>query len=295
MIEIFYKASALKTILLTLIALIAFAGNSVLCRLALYDDVIDPVSFTSLRLLSGIIFLFLLFSLQSRDKIYLKGGSWTSSFYLFIYALSFSFAYISLDTGTGALILFAFVQVTMIITGLVKGQRLIFLEWLGLCLAFIGLTLLLLPGASAPPLLGFTLMAISGIAWGFYTLAGQGSQNPLNQTLNNFVKTLPFVLVLCSLAYEHIQLSEKGIILAVVSGALTSGLGYAIWYAALKNLSITNAAIIQLSVPIISAFGGVIFLDEIISKRLIICSILVLGGVLLVIVGKRYMYVLRKT
>jgi drug/metabolite transporter (DMT)-like permease len=295
----------LKTISLTFIALLAFAGNSVLCRLALNDDVIDAASFTSIRLSSGIIFLLLLVIIKNRQstdlqsidlkKIDLKVGSWLSSLFLFVYALAFSYAYLTLDTGTGALILFGSVQVTMIVFGLIKGKRLIWLEWLGLFISFMGLIVLLMPGASAPSLIGFLLMALSGIAWGFYTLAGQSSKDSLNETANNFLRTLPFIILLTLFTFDQVQLSKQGILLAVTSGAITSGLGYAIWYSALKELTITHAAIIQLTVPIIATFGGVIFSNEVISIRLISSSILVLGGVLLVISGKYYVDVFKRS
>jgi drug/metabolite transporter (DMT)-like permease len=277
-----------KIILLTILALLAFAGNSVLCRLALNDDVIDATSFTSIRLLSGVIFLLLLVAIRARKSISIKNGSWLSAFFLFLYAVAFSYAYISLDTGVGALILFGSVQVTMIAVGLVRGQSLLLVEWLGLLVAFSGLFVLLLPGASAPSFTGFILMAISGIAWGFYTLAGKGSQTPLVDTANNFLRTLPFVVLLTVLAFDHVQISDQGIVLAIVSGTVTSGLGYAIWYSALRGLTVTQAAIIQLAVPIIAAIGGVIFSNEVITAKLLSASILVLGGVLVVIAGKHY-------
>ncbi|MCG6202313.1 DMT family transporter [Psychromonas antarctica] len=278
----------LKTILLTALALLAFAGNSVLCRLALYDGVIDAASFTSIRLLSGIVFLLFLVAMRTKGKINLRSGSWLSAFFLFLYAIAFSYSYISVDTGTGALILFASVQGTMIVYGLLKGQRLLCLEWVGLFAALLGLFVLLMPGASAPSLMGFALMSISGIAWGGYTLAGKGSKTPLLDTTNNFLRTLPFIVLLTILTLQQVQISNQGLMLAIVSGAVTSGLGYAIWYSALARLTVTQAATIQLTVPIIATFGGVLFSNEMITIKLIISSILVLGGVLVVTLGKRY-------
>lgn len=287
----------LKTILLTAFALLAFAGNSVLCRLALSDNIIDASSFTSIRLFSGTLFLLLLVTINSaknnssqstQKSINIKKGNWLSALFLFTYAAAFSYAYISLDTGTGALILFGTVQVTMIVSDIIKGKKLILIEWLGLLIAFLGLIILLLPSATAPSLTGFSLMAMSGIAWGFYTLAGRGSKTPLIDTANNFLKTLPFIGLLMLLTLANTQLSNQGIILAIVSGTITSGLGYAIWYAALAGLTVTNAAIIQLSVPIIAALGGVIFSNETINIELITSSLLVLGGVFIVIMGKRF-------
>ncbi len=282
-----------KTILLTVLALLAFAGNSVLCRLALNDNIIDAASFTSIRLFSGAIFLLLLISInvhKSPQKIInIKAGSWLSALFLFIYAGAFSYAYISLDTGTGALILFGSVQVTMILSDIFKGKKLLLAEWLGLIIAFIGLIILLMPSASAPSLAGFLLMAISGIAWGFYTLAGRGSKTPLVDTTNNFLRTLPFIGLLMLLTLSDIELSNQGILLAIISGTVTSGLGYAIWYSALSGLTVKHAAIIQLSVPVIAAIGGVIFSNETINIELITSSFLVLGGVLTVIMGKQSM------
>ncbi|WP_299880830.1 DMT family transporter [uncultured Cocleimonas sp.] len=279
----------MKTILLTVLALIAFAGNSVLCRLALNDDVIDAASFTSIRLLSGIIFLLILVAIRTKGEVNLKNGNWLSAVLLFLYAIAFSYSYISLDTGIGALILFGTVQVTMIMAGFLKGHRLTLIEWLGLFIAFSGLIVLLMPGASAPSLLGFGLMVISGIAWALYTLAGKGAKNPLLDTANNFLRTLPFVLLLTVLTFNNAQISNQGIFLAILSGSVTSGLGYAIWYSALAGLHVTQAAIIQLTVPIIAAIGGLLFSNEVITSKLIISSMLVLGGVLLVIVGKKKM------
>ncbi len=289
----------LKIPLLTFVALLAFAGNSVLCRLALNDNVIDAASFTSIRLFSGILFLLFLVAISTRKRIDVKTGSWLSAFWLFLYALTFSYAYITLDTGTGALILFGTVQVTMIVFGFLKGQKLLLVEWIGLSIAFLGLIILLLPGASAPSFTGFVLMVLSGIGWGFYTLAGKGSKTPLVDTANNFLRTLPFIIAFIALmiflAPDNFQLSNQGILLAIISGAVTSGLGYAIWYTALSGLSGTQASIVQLAVPIIAAFGGVIFSKEVITQQLISSSVLVLGGVLIVIVGKKYLEKLNDT
>jgi drug/metabolite transporter (DMT)-like permease len=277
-----------KTLSLTVLALLAFAGNSVLCRLALNDDVIDAASFTSIRLFSGIIFLLFIVLIKTKKRINIKDGSWLSSFLLFLYAITFSYAYISLDTGTGALILFGSVQITMIVFSLIKGRRFLLVEWLGLFFAIVGLVLFLLPGASAPPFSGFALMAIAGLSWGFYTLVGKNSQKPLIDTTNNFLRTLPFIVLISLFSFDSIHLSNQGIMLAIVSGAITSGLGYAIWYSALAGLTVTQAAVVQLTVPIIAAFGGILFSHEIITARLITSSVLVLGGVLVVTMGKKY-------
>jgi drug/metabolite transporter (DMT)-like permease len=284
----------LKLTLLTVLALFAFAGNSVLCRMALTDDVIDAASFTSIRLLSGIVFLLFLVVIKTKEKIGIRSGSWLSSLLLFLYAITFSYAYITLDTGTGALILFGSVQATMIISGLLKGRRLLLIEWTGLLLALLGLLALLMPGATAPSLTGFVLMAASGIAWAFYTLAGKNSKTPLIDTANNFLRTLPFIALTMLLTFSDIQISNKGILLAIASGTIMSGLGYAIWYSVLPSLTLTQAAILQLTVPIIAAVGGVLFSNEVITMQLISSSILVLGGVLVVTVGRQYAEVFAK-
>ena len=277
----------MKNILLTIVALLAFAGNSILCRYALKGDAIDASSFTVIRLFSGVTVLIVLVMFKNRGKLEWRMGSWFSSLFLFIYMITFSFAYISLETGVGALILFGFVQVTMVLVSLTKGDKLRPFEWAGLIIAFSGLTFLLLPSAAAPSLFGFMLMAISGIAWGFYTLAGKGSDNPLTDTANNFLRTIPFVVVLIFLTVDTTKVTPDGIILALISGAITSGLGYAVWYAALAGLSITQASALQLTVPIIAAFGGIIFSSEQITATLLVSSTLVLGGILLVILTKK--------
>lgn len=278
----------LKKIVLTNLALLAFAGNSILCRYALKGEAIDASSFTAIRLVSGTIFLVALVAFRHKFKVNWRSGNWLSALFLFLYAAAFSFSYISLQTGVGALILFGAVQVTMILVSLLKSQRLLLVEWIGLILAFSGLAFLLMPSATAPPITGFLLMAVSGVAWGFYTLAGKGSTNPLVDTASNFLRTVPFVcvLVLVFLSLDTANITRQGLILAIVSGTLTSGLGYAIWYSALDSLSVTQAAILQLTVPIIAAFGGVVFASEAITTELVISSALVLGGVLIVTLGR---------
>lgn len=277
----------MRTTVLTTLALLAFAGNSVLCRLALNSGEIDAASFTSIRLFSGAVFLLILVAIKTRKVIDVKSGSWLSAMFLFAYAITFSYAYISLDTGTGALILFGAVQITMIVSGLIKGNMLSIVEWIGLALAFTGLCILLLPGASSPSLVGFFLMAISGIAWGFYTLAGRDSKSPLIDTTNNFLRTVPLVLLIMFFTIADTEISNRGVVLAVASGALASGLGYAIWYTALAGLTVTKAAVAQLSVPIIAAFGGVIFSSETINTGLIVSSVFILGGIATVVASKK--------
>jgi drug/metabolite transporter (DMT)-like permease len=279
-----------KIIAATVFALLAFASNSVLCRLALGENAIDPSSFTIIRLISGIIILMAVMQLSEKsNNVKLKSkGSWLAASMLFIYAIAFSFGYVSLDTGTGALILFGSVQITMIITSVISGNKLHISEWLGLLIAFSGFVYLIIPDLVTPSLMGFMLMTISGVAWGFYTLLGRTSQSPLSDTVYNFLRTSPFILVLIFFGLNDIHLTYTGIVLAVLSGAIASGLGYFVWYIALKGLSVTQAAVVQLFVPIIAATGGVIFTHELITLRLIESSALVLGGILMVILGRYY-------
>ncbi|MCL4152967.1 UNVERIFIED_CONTAM: hypothetical protein GTU68_059338, partial [Idotea baltica] len=280
-----------KTAFLTTLALIAFAGNSVFNRLALAGGTIDAGSFTALRLLSGVFVLMIILGLSERNPK-TSNGSWRSGLMLFIYAICFSYAYISLETGTGALILFAAVQITMISVGLYFGNKLSAAEWVGVFIAFGGFAYLMLPGASAPSLTGFALMCAAGIAWGLYTLAGKSSTHPLSDTGFNFLRTLPLVLLLAllliasgTISFEVISL--KGAVLAALSGGLASGVGYTIWYMALNGLSAVQAAVLQLLVPIIATIGGVVFASEPVTARFIISTALVLGGILVVILGKR--------
>ena len=278
------KISFSKTLLLTGLALFAFAANSVLCRLALGEQAIDASSFTVVRLFSGVIVLLLILKIFSSDKKSTSYGSWSAALMLFLYAGAFSFAYITLDTGTGALILFGAVQLTMIIAALTKGDRLRMSAWAGVLIAFAGLVYLVLPGVSTPSMIGFLLMTIAGIAWGVYTLMGKRSTFPLADTALNFTRTLPFILILAIFTISYIQLSPKGVILAVMSGALASGVGYTIWYTALGGLSATQAAVVQLLVPVIAATGGVVFISEAITLRLFISAFMILGGVTLVLI-----------
>jgi drug/metabolite transporter (DMT)-like permease len=198
---------------------------------------------------------------------------------LFLYAVTFSFAYISLSAGTGALILFGAVQITMILSGLIAGERPRLLEWLGLLAALGGLVYLVLPGLSAPSPLGSALMALAGIAWGVYSLRGRGIDDPVANTTGNFVRAAPLALIVSLIALSNYSLSPKGALLAVLSGALASGLGYVIWYAALRDLTATRAATVQLAVPVIAAIGGIFFLAEAVTLRLTFASIAILGGV----------------
>lgn len=260
--------------------MIAFAGNSLLCRVALAHTAIDAASFTSIRLLSGAIVLWLI--IQSKGERIGGAGSWTSALALFAYAAGFSFAYVSLAAATGTLLLFGAVQTTMISYGLWKGERLKGLQLAGLMLAVGGLFGLLLPGLSAPPLTASMLMIAAGIAWGIYSLRAKGAANPTQITAGNFVRAVPFAAALSLIMLSRVSLDGYGIMYAVASGGLASGVGYAIWYTALRGLKATSAATVQLSVPVIAAVGGALFLSEAITLRLLIASAAILGGIALI-------------
>ena len=288
----------LKTLLATGFALLAFAGNSVFCRLALGDEAIDAASFTAIRLLSGILVLVIILLLakfiQKKQSSAELGdseakGSWLAGFLLFLYAVTFSYAYISLDTGIGALILFGAVQITMILISILSGNRLHYLEWTGVVIAFSGFVYLVLPSLSTPSMTGFILMTISGVAWGLYTVKGRGCTDPISDTAYNFMRTLPFIVILLVVTIQNANLSQAGAILAVMSGAIASGIGYAVWYFAIRGLSVTQAAAVQLLVPIIAAIGGVLFASEVVSQRLVIASFMVLGGIMLLVLGRAYL------
>jgi drug/metabolite transporter (DMT)-like permease len=276
----------MKIFILTSLALIAFAANSVLCRLALGNNVIDASSFTIIRLLAGAIVLFCIVLFSKGKTSTTSKGNLLSSFMLFLYAITFSFAYLSLDTGTGALILFGAVQITIIIHTLLSGNKLRPLEWLGVITSFLGFIYLISPGVSSPSIIGFVLMTIAGISWGIYTIKGQTSKNPLRDTTYNFIKTLPFITILYIATMTQSNYSTEGILLAIIAGGVTSGIGYTIWYMAIRGLSSIQSAVLQLLVPVIAAFSGVIFISEIITVRLTVSSILILGGVLIVTLYK---------
>jgi len=278
----------LRTIFYTFMALIAFAANSVLCRKALGDNNIDASGFTIIRLLSGAIVLIIILSLSKTKKNTETKGSWYSGAMLFLYAVTFSYAYITLDTGTGALIAFGSVQITIILYSIFSGHKLHWMEALGTMIAFSGFVYLILPGVNSPPIKGFILMTIAGIGWGIYTLNGQGSKDPLKDTTYNFARTFPFLILLFLFTMKDISYSLEGILLAVISGAVTSGIGYTIWYIALRGLTNVQSAVVQLLVPVIAAFGGVVFVSEVITFRLSLASLLILGGILVVAVAKNY-------
>jgi drug/metabolite transporter (DMT)-like permease len=276
--------SGMRLWLLVAAAMLAFAGNSVLCRLALRDGGIDAASFTTLRLVSGAVVLWLIVRLRDGAR---AGGDMWSAFALFAYAAGFSFAYVTLPTGTGALLLFGAVQATMIGRGLLAGERLSPLQWCGLALALGGLTGLLLPGVSAPPVSGALLMVVAGIAWGAYSLRGRGAGDAIAKTAGNFLRAVPFALVLSAVMLRDARVDPAGIACAVVSGALTSGIGYAIWYTALPHLRAASAATVQLSVPAIAAIAGIVLLGEPPTWRLLFATLAILGGIALVVRARR--------
>jgi drug/metabolite transporter (DMT)-like permease len=265
--------------------MIAFAGNSVLCRLALKQTGIDAASFTAIRLLSGALVLWTIATLFRNDHS--GRGNWLSAFALFAYAAGFSFAYRSLTAATGALLLFGAVQATMTGHGILKGERLCKRQIAGLVLAIGGLVGLVLPGLSAPPFFGSALMLAAGVAWGVYSLRGKGSGDPTRVTAGNFLRAVPLaaLLSLPKIAAHGASLDHAGVWYAVASGAVASGMGYAIWYSVLPALKSAKAATVQLSVPVIAALGGIIFLGEPITARFLLASIAVLGGIALVILN----------
>lgn len=275
-----------QTFVYTFLALSAFAANSVICRLALKEKAIDPGLFTGIRLISGASVLAILVFLSKGDRSSYSKGSWVSGFVLFLYAAAFSYAYITLETGTGALIAFGSVQITMIAYSLISGYKMSIWEWLGVFLSIAGFVYLMLPDAKTPSVSGFVLMTISGISWGLYSIRGNDSKNPLNETAFNFLRATPFLMLLLFFISKDANASTKGILLALLSGTITSGIGYTIWYMALKELTSIQASIVQLFVPVLAAMGGVFFVGELISSKLIVASLMILGGILLLIVKK---------
>jgi drug/metabolite transporter (DMT)-like permease len=265
--------------------MLAFAGNSLLCRVALKSTGIDAASFTSIRLISAALTLWLVVRLSSKTAS--GEGNWPSAFALFAYAAGFSFAYINLTAATGALLLFGAVQTTMISIGIWRGERLVKLQWLGLLLALGGLIGLTFPGLSAPPLFSSFLMAGAGVAWGVYSLRGRGAGDPTLVTAGNFLRTVPITIALSLLMFAQISWDSAGIWYAIMSGAVTSGIGYAIWYKALPALKATQAATVQLSVPVIAAIGGIVLLGETMTLRLILASIAIISGIALVILERK--------
>lgn len=285
-------------VLITFFTLVAFAANSLLCRMALGAELIDPASFTLLRLAGGALVLTVLVFRPGAERPGLErpspgssssgSGSWGSGLALFTYAAAFSWAYLSLTTGTGALILFGAVQVTMIGAALKAGERLGLGQWGGFVVAISGFVYLVLPGLEAPDPLGAALMSLSGLAWGIYSLRGKGATRPVLMTAMNFQRAaaLSLLLVPAVLLWGH-HLTTRGVLLALTSGTVTSGLGYVLWYRALAHLSTTAASVLQLLVPVLAAVAGVLFLAEPVSLRLVLASVAILGGVGVVIGGRR--------
>lgn len=274
-----------RTAVLTTLALIAFAANSLLCRLALREAAIDPASFSTVRLLAGASMLWLIAIISGRRQPSTSRSSWTSAAMLFLYAVAFSYAYISLSVGTGALILFGAVQGTMIFAGIRAGEHPHPVQWGGLAAALGGLVYLVSPGLTAPSPAGSALMAAAGIAWGVYSLRGRGAGDPVAVTVDNFVRSIPFALALSLVLFRDAHLTMRGFLLAFFSGAVTSGVGYILWYGALQGLTRTRAASVQLAVPVIAAFAAALFLGESVSLRLIVASAAILGGIALAMRG----------
>lgn len=277
----------MKAFALTTFALVCFALNSILCRMALAAGEIDAASFTLVRLFSGAAVLAFILAINRKTRSTLKSGSWASAFFLFAYAIAFSFAYMGLTAATGALILFGFVQLTMIVVSISYGERPTLLEFVGLIVAAGGLIYLVFPGLSAPPIFSSLLMAAAGIAWAFYTLRGKGSEDPLADTAGNFVRSVPMIAVASIPFLAGSSLSAQGVVLAILSGAVASGIGYAVWYSALTFHTATRAGVLQLSVPLLAAIGGVLLLGEIADVRLAVAGALILGGIAITIAGKQ--------
>lgn len=277
----FLRSRSLRVFLLTSVAMVAFAANSVLCRLALRDSAIDPVSFTLIRLISGAVILWMLLRVKHPTKK--PNGTWQGAMTLFVYAFAFSYAYVRLDTGTGALLLFGAVQMTMLMHGFFKGERMNRLGTTGIIAALIGLVILLLPSASTPPLISAAVMLAAGAAWGGYSVLGKSAQDPMASTTGNFLLAIPFIAISSLPFISTFSSNLTGIICAISSGALASGLGYAIWYIALRELSSFQAATVQLSVPVLASIAGVLVLGESLSIRMVLASLAVLGGIALVL------------
>ncbi|WP_435978492.1 DMT family transporter [Psychrobacter sp. DM4] len=287
----------MKVTLYTIAALLAFAANSLLCRLALSEGYIDPWSFTIIRLLSGAICLILIMIVHARRLnrsdaaqaalVLRDKGSWLSSLSLVVYALCFSLAYVELDTGTGAMILFAAVQFTMIGWGIYKKERLSTVQWIALAVAFVGFVYLMLPSAAVPSLYGAVIMMLSGIAWGVYSIRGKACVSPLRATGFNFVRSLIVLPILLLVAIPYLaDLTLKGLMLAGISGAVTSGMGYCLWYVALPLLKSTQAAVVQFCVPILAAIAGVVFLSEQLTLSFMLSSVVILISVLVFVLTK---------
>jgi len=280
----------LRIIIITLLSLLAFAANSLITRFALMETTIDETSFIMLRVVSGALFLWL-YSIFKKVKAPHRAGSWSAAIALFIYATSFTYGYGLVAAGTGALLLFGSVQITMTMVGYSEGERLNKVQLAGFVLALLGLVILMLPGISAPSFFGAILMCTSGVAWSVYTLQGRGASNPASATAGNFIKSAPLVISLWLVVNFYngysLDLTSTGVIYALLSGIVTSGMGYIIWYTVLPELKATQAAIVQLSVPLLVTFTGILVLDEAINLRIFIASFAILLGTLLVLKFKQ--------
>jgi drug/metabolite transporter (DMT)-like permease len=261
--------------------MLAFAANSVLCRVAMKETYIDAASFTTLRILSAVAMLWLLMRWQRQSP--LEHGSWRSALALFIYAAALSFAYRTIDAGAGALMLFGAVQATMILAGYIAGERMSNWQSTGFVAALAGLAILVLPGAHAPSVLDSVLMVASGISWGIYSLFGRGAANPAASTSGNFLRAAPLTIGLSLFALPWLRLDAQGVLYAMLSGALTSGLGYVLWYRVLQHMRAMTASTVQLSAPVITTLGGIVLLHEALTVSLLIASVLILGGIALVL------------
>jgi drug/metabolite transporter (DMT)-like permease len=274
--------SATRTVILTAVAMLAFAANALFGRMAMGEGLIDPTSYAAVRTISGAVALCLIawprWRVRGRNP-----ADWRIALMLFTYMIFFAFAYLTMAAGTGALILFGAVQLTMFGAALRAGERFNALSWAGLAAAVGGLIYLVSPGLAAPDPLGAALMAISGVAWGFYSLLGKKAADPLDATANAFIFSVPLVIAVCLMFLGDLRATPTGLLLAIVSGAVTSACGYVIWYAALAGLTAGRAATVQLSVPAITAIGGVLMLSEEITARLVLASVATLGGVALVL------------
>lgn len=280
-----HPARMTRIFLFTALAMVAFASNSLLCRQALKQTAIDASTFTLVRIFSGALCLFVI--AQIRKRPVRKAGSWLSALALFGYAALFSFAYLQLTAATGALLLFAAVQATMIGWAVHRGERMLWLQIAGIVLALAGFLALVFPGLSAPPFGSALLLIGAGMAWGVYSIRGRSSGDPLRATAGNFLRATPMALVLGLVMVRSAKWDTVGIIYAIISGAIASGVGYAIWYSALPGLKATGAATVQLSVPVLAAVGGILFLSEPVTLRLVLASAAVLGGILLVILERK--------
>jgi len=271
----------LKLSVFTTLTMLAFASNSLLCRMAMKETTISSASYTSIRLLSGAATLWFIMYCQKQAST--KYGSWRSALALFVYAVTLSFAYRSINTGAGALVLFGAVQLTMLLAGYLAGERMSSFQNLGFAAALAGLVILVSPNAVAPSIMDSLLMLASGIAWGLYSIFGRGLPDPVAATAGNFIRAVPMAIGLSIVTLPWMHIDSRGLIYATVSGAITSGIGYLLWYRILQHMSAMTASTIQLSSPLLASIGGVVLLGEVLTRELMVASILILGGIWLVL------------